>query len=244
MNVVEGRDPNGPSGPLMSAFTTEHFALQSARSATIAEANGRSQLFLSAATGVTVALALVAELDGLNRTFTVFSLSLLPALLALGLTTYVRLADLAVHDAAYTRAIGRIRAFYLTLGPEAEQYLLLPVSDGEHAVNPAGGRHTRWHQLSQASTAIAALTSVVAGVFYALVAHLGKTASPPLLGIGAGTVAVLLFVGLSWDQSRRWRRARESLPAARDAGNSIGQEPQVTVPSFVDRLVRLAKHAR
>lgn len=213
MNVIDEHDSKGPSAALMSAFTTEHFTLQSARSSTILETNGRSQLFLSAATGVTVALALVAELDGLNRTFTVFSLSLLPALLALGLTTYVRVADLAVHDAAYARAIGRIRAFYLTLGPEAQQYFLLPVGDGEHAVmNPAGRPHSRWHHLSHAATAVAALTSVVAGTLYALIAHLGKTAPPPMLGLGAGIVAVVVFTVLTWDQQRRWHRAHAMLP--------------------------------
>lgn len=227
MNLIDEQDPNGPSGALMSAFTTEHFTLQSARSATILEANGRSQLFLSAATGVTVALALVAELDGLDRTFTVFSLSLLPALLALGLTTYVRLADLSVHDAAYARAIGRIRAFYLTLGPAAQQYFLLPAGDGEHAImNPAGRRHSRWHHLSHAATAIAALTSVVAGMLYALVAHLGKTASPPILGIGAVTVAVLVFATLMWDQQRRWRRAHDLLPTM------FGPDGQPHSPAF------------
>lgn len=213
MSVTEEQDPKGPSGVLMSALTTEHFTLQSARSATILESNGRSQMFLSAATGVTVAPALIAELDGLHRTFTAFSLSLLPALLAFGLMTYVRLADLTVHDATCARAIGQIRAFYRTLGPEAQQYVMLPVGHGQHAVmNPAGHGQSRWHQLSHASTAIAALTSVVAGTFYALVAHLGKTASPPVLGIGAGLIAVLVFAVLTWDQQRRWRRAHDLLP--------------------------------
>ena len=224
MNAIDEHDSKGPSAALMSAFTTEHFTLQSARSSTILETNGRSQLFLSAATGVTVALALVAELDGLNRTFTVFSLSLLPALLALGLTTYVRVADLAVHDATYARAIGRIRAFYLTLGPEAQQYLLLPVGDGEHTVmNPAGRLHSRWHHLSHAATTVAALTSVVAGMLYALIAHLGKTAPPPMLGLGAGVVAVLVFTVLVWDQQRRWHRAHALLPTTFGAdGKPIG----------------------
>lgn len=213
MNVMEENDPTAPSGALMSAFTTEHFTLQSARSSTILETNGRSQLFVSAATGVTVTLALIAELDGLNGTFTAFSLSLLPALLVLGLTTYVRLADLAVHDASYARAIGRIRAFYLTLGPEATQFLLLPVGDGEHAgMNPAGHRHSRWHHLSHAATAIAALTAVVAGTFYALVASLGASASPPILGVGSGAVALLVFATLMHDQQRRWRRVHDLLP--------------------------------
>ena len=104
----------------MSALTTEHYTLQAARSSTILEANGRSSLFLSAVSGGLLALALVAQLDRLGGTFLVFAFSVLPALLMLGVMSYARLADLAVHDAYYARAIGRIRSFYFDVaGPGA-----------------------------------------------------------------------------------------------------------------------------
>jgi hypothetical protein len=213
MNTSQDRGSPGPNPALVSALTTEHFALQSKQASTVMEANGRSQLFLSALTGAVVALALVAELDELGRTFTVFALSLLPAVLALGLTTYVRLADLAVQDAFYARAIGRIRAYYLTIEPSARHYWALPAGDDPHAVmRQAGQRHTIWHHLSHAATAVAALTGVVSGVLYALVAQLGRVSSPPTVGIGAGMVAVVVFGGLMLDQERRWRRSGNDLP--------------------------------
>ena len=91
MNVPDPRQdgvrPAGetaPSSALVSALTTEHYTLQSARSSTILEANGRSSLFLSAVSGATVALALVAQLDRLGETFLVFAFTILPALLMLG----------------------------------------------------------------------------------------------------------------------------------------------------------------
>lgn len=143
MNTSHDHDGQGPKPALVSALTTEHFALQATRSSTVIEANGRSQLFLSALTGAVVALALVAELDELGRTFTVFALSLLPAVLALGLTTYVRLADLAVQDAFYARAIGRIRAFYLTIEPSAQHYFAVPAGDHPHAVMLQSGQRRR-----------------------------------------------------------------------------------------------------
>lgn len=217
MNTIEDADGKGPNAALLSALTTEHFTIQSARASVIVESNGRGQLFLSAVTGVVVGLALVAELDGLGRTFIVFALSLLPALLVLGLTSYLRLAELAVHDALYARAIGRIRTFYLAIEPSARDYWLLPAGDDIHAVmRPAGQRHTAWdhflHRLSHAATAVAALTSVVAGVLYALVGHLGRTSCPALLGVGASGVATALFVALMIDQERRWRRAHRDVP--------------------------------
>ena len=220
MNISESRHlASGPpeysvvSGALLSALTTEHFALQSARSSTVAEANGRSALFLSAVSGATVALALVAQLDGIGQTFTLFALSVLPALLALGVTSYARLADLAVHDAYYARATGRIRAFYLTIDPAARQYFMLSAGDDPHAVmRQAGQEHSRWHHLSHAATAVAAVIAVVCGVFVGLFTRV--TLGLPLSGIAVGSalVAASVFVGLFLDQERRWRRSDRSEP--------------------------------
>ena len=97
MNATGLADPTEPNPALMSALTTEHYTLQSARASTIAEANGRSMLFLSAVSGATVVLALVAQLDRVGDTFLTFALSVLPALLALGVTSYSRLANLGQH---------------------------------------------------------------------------------------------------------------------------------------------------
>ena len=59
MTPTDQQEPggSGPSPALLSALTTEHYTLQAQRSSTIVEANGRSQLFLSAVSGATVALA-------------------------------------------------------------------------------------------------------------------------------------------------------------------------------------------
>jgi purine-cytosine permease-like protein len=213
MNVTESRDPSGPSPALLSALTTEHYTLQASRSSTVVEANGRSLLFLSAVSGATVALALVAQLDRMGETFLVFALSVLPALLALGLTSYARLADLAVHDAYYARAIGRIRSFYLTIEPTAREYWLQPAGDDPHAVmRQAGQRHSRWHHLSHTATSVAAVNGVVAGVLVGLVAAVATPLALPLLGAGSTLVAVALFGGLLLDQERRWRLSDASAP--------------------------------
>jgi hypothetical protein len=198
----------------MSALTTEHYTLQSARSSTIVEANGRSQLFLSAVSGATVALALVAQLDTLGETFVVFAFTILPALLALGVTSYIRLADLAVHDAYYARAIGRIRSFYLTIEPEARQYWLIKAGDDAHAVmRQAGQRHKRWHHLSHAATAIAAVLAVISGVLAGLalqtVAHPGVGWAGLVGLVAAGAVLTILLI----DQKRRWSRSAQQEPS-------------------------------
>ena len=44
MDATRSTDASGPNPALMSALTTEHYSLQSSRTGTIVEANGRSML--------------------------------------------------------------------------------------------------------------------------------------------------------------------------------------------------------
>jgi hypothetical protein len=203
----------GINAALLTALTTEHYSLQSSRSGTIAEANGRSQLFLSAVSGAIVALALVAQMDRLGETFTVFALSVLPALLALGLTSYARRADLAVHDAYYARAIGRIRAFYWTIEPGATQYWMQPAGDDPHALMRQHGQaHSRWHHLSHAATSVAAVNGILAGVLVGFGLSVVTPIPALLLASISAAVTIGLFSGLFVDQERRWRRSDELQP--------------------------------
>ena len=212
MNATGQVEPSGPNPALVSALLTEHYTLQSARAATIIEANGRAMLFLSAVSGATVALALVAHLERVSGTFFTFALSVLPALRWLGVTSYSRLADLAVHDAYYARAIGRIRAFYLTIEPAAAQYWLQPAGDDAHAVMrpsrasalavapPGAHRHVgrrrrrrhRWRLPRPARLGGTALTT-------------------PVLAAGAVVVAVVVVAALLVDKEQQWRRFEGSM---------------------------------
>lgn len=215
MNLVDAdaTDENAPSPALLAALTTEHYTLQASRSSTVVEANGRSSLFLSATSAATVALALVAQLDDLGGTFMVFTLVVLPALLVLGLTRYSRLADLAVQDAYYARAIGRIRAFYLTFDPAGVQYWMQPAGDDAHAVmRQAGQEHTRWHHFSHTATSVAAVTSVIAGALVGLALSASSPLTVPVVAVVATVFGSALF-GVTWlDQERRWRRSARSEP--------------------------------
>ena len=222
MNILEPRAqvlrPAGetvPSAALMSALTTEHYTLQSARASTIVEANGRSSLFLSAVSGALVALALVAQLDRLGDTFLLFAFTVLPALLVLGVMSYARLADLAVHDAYYARAVGRIRSFYFDVaGPDARRYWLLSAGDDQQAVmRHAGQRLTRWHHWTHQATAVAAVTAVIAGVLGGLAVETATPLTLPTTAVIGVVLAGAVLVGLLADQERRWRRCEERSPA-------------------------------
>ena len=71
-------------------LTTEHYNLQSGRSSTIAEANGRLSVFLSTASGSLIAIGFIGQVSNLGQAFHVFTLLLLPTLLFLGLVTFFR----------------------------------------------------------------------------------------------------------------------------------------------------------
>ncbi|MDQ4041108.1 MAG: hypothetical protein M3141_05100 [Actinomycetota bacterium] len=65
-NATDAADPRSAA---VTFVTTEHFVLQGARSATIAESNGRANMFLAAVSGGLVALGLVATASSLRAAF-------------------------------------------------------------------------------------------------------------------------------------------------------------------------------
>ena len=58
-----------PRAAAVSFVTTEHFVLQGARAATIAESTGRASMFLGAVSGGLVALGLVATASSVGTAF-------------------------------------------------------------------------------------------------------------------------------------------------------------------------------
>jgi hypothetical protein len=71
--------------------TTEHFNLQTARAATISEANGRASIYLAAVSSNLIALAFIGHMSRLGAAFYAFSLLLLPVLAFVGVVTFQRL---------------------------------------------------------------------------------------------------------------------------------------------------------
>src|SRR6266480_907731 len=78
------------SSQLVSIITTEHYNLQTGRSITTAETNGRSSLFVGAVSSGLIALTFVGQIAHLGTAFFVFSLVVLPTLLFMGLSTFER----------------------------------------------------------------------------------------------------------------------------------------------------------
>jgi hypothetical protein len=206
---------------LLQALTTEHFTLQTARSATIADSNGRSALYLATVSSAVVALAFIGQVDRLGRAFHLFALALLPALVLLGVLTYLRLVQTAIEDLFYARAINRIRRHYVDLDPDAGRWFVLCGFDDPAGVLAAMGlatpglAHSRWHLLSHAATMAAVVTSIIAGVGVALAANAvggGRVAVAASASVGV-LVAAAATAAFGWHQVRRWRAAEASVPS-------------------------------
>ena len=87
----EVQDHNSPA--VVTVMTTEHFVLQTARSAGIAEVTGRAGFYLAAVSSGLIALAFIGQLSRLGTAFYVFGLAVLPTLAFVGVTTFERAAQ-------------------------------------------------------------------------------------------------------------------------------------------------------
>lgn len=178
---------------LLTALTTEHFTLQGARSQTISESSARSSLYLFSVSSTLVALGFIGQVSAVGDAFRVFALTVLPTLYVLGLFTFVRLVQSVAEDFQYSRAINRIRHYYLQLaGDQARLFMLSAHDDAAGVLANMGIRQARWQPYFTAPTMIAVINSVVGGGAIAVGAIFG---SP--LGVATALGGVAAIVSLT-----------------------------------------------
>ncbi len=160
---------NRSDSEFLTILTTEHYNLQSARSATISDSNGRAGLFLSSVSSSLVALAFIGQAAQFGKAFRVFGLVLFPVLLALGLFTFERVLQSAVEDIVYAYGITRIRHYYAEMAPDAAPYFVLSThDDGPGMMRDMGARGGFGQLFLTTAGMIGVLDSALAGVFAAL----------------------------------------------------------------------------
>ncbi len=187
--------------------------LQGARGATISESSSRSSLYMTTLSGMTVALALVAQASRFGQTFFIFALAIMPVVFFLGIATYYRLLETGVEDVIYARAISKIRDFYGAIDPAHAGFFHASAVD-QVGLRNLGMWKLRWQQFLSAAATVAIVNSVVGGVFFALtVTYL---ASPlPIISIGVGAAfALLLAIAFLVHQWRTWMKVAAALPMA------------------------------
>ncbi len=186
-------------------MTTEHFALQGARAATIAESTGRANMFLAAVSGGLVALGLLATASSLGAAFYGFGLVLLPTLAFVGFVTFGRALQSSIEDTEYARRIALLRGYYLEHAPEIAPYVLsVPPAERLLMQRVPGDR---WQGFRTVAGMVAVITAVLAGSTAALAAILIFDDSLAAAVISGTLVALPTMIAMIRYQDSAWERA-------------------------------------
>jgi hypothetical protein len=216
MSQPEVNDQNSPM--VVTVMTTEHFVLQTARSAGITETVGRAAIFLGAVSSGLIALAFVGQLSRLGAAFYVFGLVLLPTLAFVGVATFERAVRNGVEDVQMAGRINRIRQFYFDAAPQVARYLPPPGPDASWAIARAAGVSTPfWYQFLTIAGVLAVVDSVLIGGTMGLAVQAGTGALAVSASVGVITGAVVL-AGHFARQRAVWRDARQSASVPAPAG--------------------------
>jgi hypothetical protein len=155
----------------LQILITEHNNLQAMRSATIFEANGRTNLFLGAVSSSIVALAFIGQMSQMGSAFFVFALILLPSLIFIGVVTFVRVFQTGIEDMLAMRGINRIRHYYTEIVPLTEKYFILSAHDDMQGfVQNFGAQDSIWQQFLSTAGLVSVVNSILTAVFVGLLA--------------------------------------------------------------------------
>jgi hypothetical protein len=215
---MTGEGGQDPRSPAVTFVTTEHFVLQGARAATIAESTGRATMFLASVSGGLVALGLVATASRVGTAFYAFGLILLPTLAFVGLVTFERVLQSGIEDQGYARRIALLRGYYFDNAPELAPYLL-SVSPPER-LRVQGIFGGRWQEFRTVAGMVGVITAVLGGSTAGLIAAVASDHSLAAALISGAVVAVAALVALMRFQLSAWKRAA-STPLTSDGD----QEP-------------------
>jgi hypothetical protein len=207
-----------PTDPLarqlaLSALTTEAFNLQSARVGTIAEANGRSTLYLGTLSSTVIAIAFIGQASELGDAFYLFALTLLPPVFLLGVFTYLRLVQTSIEDMVYAVGAFRIRQYFLRLDPVAVPFFPPTDPQGVKRLERIGVvTSSPLQTLLTAASMVACINAIVGGVTVALAVRSLLDAAVPVAAV-TGVVVTLGFATLLMaHQIRRFLRAAAVVP--------------------------------
>jgi hypothetical protein len=198
-------DEPAPGSAAVTFVTTEHFVLQGARAATVAESTGRANMFLASVSGGLVALGLVATATSVGTAFYGFGLVLLPTLAFVGLVTFGRALQSSIEDTEYARRIALLREYYFEQAPEIAPFLLsVPPAERLLMQRVPGDR---WQGYRTVAGMVAVITAVLAGSTAALVAVLISDHSLAAAVISGAAVALPALIAMIRVQDSAWERA-------------------------------------
>lgn len=198
----------------LQILSTEHWSLLATRSLAWNESFSRAGMFLSTLSGAMVALALVAQASAFGDGFALFALIILPIVLFVGVTTYVRLGASNAHDGRCVLGMNRIRAAYLELAPDLERYFVMGTTDDPRGMSLTMGM-TEQHVslgvvLASTPAVIGVLNSVLGAMIVAVISL--RLGSGVAVALAAGAIGFLLAMVVHNVYTRRnIRKVRSGL---------------------------------
>jgi hypothetical protein len=170
----DGSPSDLPPALRLQILTTEHWSLLSTRSLSWSEAFSRATMFLSVLSGAVVALALVAQATSFDEGFVTFALLILPVVLFVGVTTFIRLVAINREDVHWVAGMNLLRHAYLGAAPELRPYFVTGSTDDEDGImatfGATAGPGGLVHELVTTPGMLAVVDGVLAGVLVAIVA--------------------------------------------------------------------------
>jgi hypothetical protein len=187
--------------------TTEHFTLQGARAATIAESTGRATMFVGSVSAGLVALGLIATASRIGTAFFAFALVLLSTLSFVGFVTFERVLQSGIEDHGYAVRIARLRAFYFDCAPETTPYLASVPPPQRLAIQGLGGGY--WQGFRTIAGMVGVVTAVLAGSAAGLLAAVASGHSGIAGFVTGGVVSGVILLALMRLQGLAWERASQ-----------------------------------
>ncbi|WP_052436582.1 hypothetical protein [Georgenia sp. SUBG003] len=228
----EGSEAATPPELRAQLLATEHWSLLASRSLAWQEAFARTGMYLATLSGSVVALALVAQADRFGHGFRLAAVVVLPVVLFVGVTTFVRLGASNYHDAMCVAGMNRIRHAYVELAPELAPLFVMSTYDDARGVGvtmgvPPGRSHVP-HLLSATPFVVAVVNSVVAGSAAALAG--GLLGLPDEVAVVVAVAGALASVAAhAWSAGRAIRKEQRSLhvlfPSPEISVSSPGRRP-------------------
>lgn len=213
--VADATDPTQRSQRLQ-ILATEHWNLLATRSLSWTESFSRASMFLTVLSGAVVSLALVAQATSFGEGFVVFALLILPVVLIVGITTYVRLVEVNSEDVHWVYGMNLIRHAYLDMEPDLEPYFISGSSIDEAGIVKTYGSHGTGsivlHGLVTTPATIAFVNGMVAAVLGVVALIQWQMTMLPAAGLGA-----VIFVAVCAAQIvfARWSDRRYQAEHAR-----------------------------
>lgn len=193
----------GPDALRAQLLATEHWSLLATRSAVWHEIFSRTGTFLTILSATMVALSLVVQATGFDRSFQTVALLVLPLVLFVGVGTFIRLVEADIEDAWLVVGMNRLRHAYVELAPEIERFLVTGHHDDEAGLLQTYSFRRRVgvsHLIAGSPVVVGVVDALISGVLAAIVSDaLGAPAwarvvTGLLVALALGAVLVGVFI--------------------------------------------------